>query len=157
MGDLSFDQTDLETQLQQSQEDADRLQQKLHEKDAKLKQLQQDLEEQIRVNNNLQSQNSKFNSLSVDKRSRYIQFILKERNQCNGWILYFWDLVCHVIFHQTEFQKQQKQTPNITKEILPTDVEDNTIYASKSHKGSFIFLECFGLWILWCFSFMPTF
>ncbi|XP_030259441.1 interaptin isoform X2 [Sparus aurata] len=32
---------------------------------------------------------------------------------------------------QNKFQKQQKQTPNITKEILPTDVEDNTIYAKK--------------------------
>lgn len=53
-------------QLQQSLEDADRLQQKLHEKDANLKQLQQDLEEQIRVNNNLQKEySSKFTSLSV--------------------------------------------------------------------------------------------
>ena len=66
MGVLSFDQTDLEMQLQQSLEDADRLQQKLHEKDANLKQLQQDLEEQIRVNNNLQKEySSKFTSLSV--------------------------------------------------------------------------------------------
>ncbi|KAK5859627.1 hypothetical protein PBY51_021170 [Eleginops maclovinus] len=58
---------DLQRQLQQSQEDADRLQQQLHEQDANLKQQQQDLEEMRRENNELRgAYNSVFNRLELN-------------------------------------------------------------------------------------------
>lgn len=50
----TFDQTDLQKQLQQSQEDADRLHQQLQEKDGALKRLQENFEEQSQEKAKLQ-------------------------------------------------------------------------------------------------------
>ncbi|TDH06088.1 hypothetical protein EPR50_G00130100 [Perca flavescens] len=58
---------DLQRQLQQSQEDADRLQQQLSEKDANLK---QQLEEQIRENNRLQSEKNQLEDNVQDLQNR---------------------------------------------------------------------------------------
>lgn len=70
-------QTDLERQQQETQDNANHLQQQVHEKDASLIQLQQELEEQSRENNKLQDDyDSMFNPLEVliHTISRFIQY-----------------------------------------------------------------------------------
>lgn len=103
---------DLEKQLKQSQEDADRLQQQLYEKDANLKQLQQDLEEQIRVNNNLQ------NESSILKRQQKPTSTIPDRL-----------LLQQLLEKDARLNQLQQELEELQNKQI--EVEDKRIYATK--------------------------
>ncbi|XP_008284232.1 myosin heavy chain, fast skeletal muscle [Stegastes partitus] len=131
---------DLERQLQQSQEDADRLQKQLHDKDATLKQLDQELQERTKENNQLQHEKSNLmlqlqqreddaqhqqqQLHESDARLRQLEHNLDEQTNENKKLLEDYNNL------QNEKNKLENDLEELQKQ--QEDVEDQTIYATKT-------------------------
>ncbi|KAK2821959.1 hypothetical protein Q5P01_022024 [Channa striata] len=130
---------DVHRQLQQSQEDADRLQEQLQEKDTLLKQLQEELQEHSRVTEKLQSDYSNLERqaqqsqdivdnlqkqlLEKDATLNQLQQELEERTTENNKLQEDYN----------NLQNEKNKLDEIIKDLQnkPGDVEDATIHTRK--------------------------
>ncbi|XP_054870794.1 major antigen [Amphiprion ocellaris] len=126
-------------QLQQSQENEDRLHQQLNDKDAKLKHVEQELEERTKENNQLQQEHSELGSQlkqamdnaeyqqqqldDKDARLRQLEQELDKQTKESARLLEDYNNL------QNERNKLEDNIQDLQRKL--TDVEDRTIYAKK--------------------------